>query len=192
MKNRRLAITALLLVVALALGIGYASFVDTLSLRGTAKANSKDAGTAFEQDVYFTAAVVKQSGTGTTADVAKVTDGDNDTVSLDALSLASKGDVVTAMYTITNDSEDLGARITLNTFNKGDTTNFACSYYFATDEAATSGTDTIDVAALGTAYLFFSVELLNTPTPVDNGDGTFSATEWISNFDLSLNVVSFE
>ena len=191
MKNRRLAITALLLLVVVALGIGYATFVDTLVVRGTAKANSNDAAVAFEQDVYFTAAAITAGSDNTAIDNAKVTD-DNDIATLTAGSLATDGDTVSAMYTIVNESDDLAAKIQQVTVNNSDTTNFAISYYFATTTNAASGTDTIEIAAGQTAYLYVTVELLNTPTHTDDGAGNLIPVEWTSQFDFTLDVVSVD
>ena len=189
MKNRRLAITALLLLVVVVLGIGYATFVDTLVVRGTAKANSNDAAVAFEQDVYFTEATITLGSNDTSVDNAKVTD-DNDIATLTAGSLATDGDKVSAMYTIINESDDLAARITEVAANNSDLTNFSVSYYFAGTTNAVSGTDTITVPAGGTVYLYVTVELLNTPTHIDDGEGNLTPVEWTSQFDFTINVVS--
>lgn len=190
MKNRRLAITALLLLLAVALGIGYATFVDTLTVRGTAKANSSDAANAFEQDVYFTAAEIIKGSVDTSVDNAVITS-DNDIVSLTAGSLATAGDTVGAKYTIVNESEDLGAALAAAVVNNGDPTNFSVTYYLSHDANAATGTQNIEVAAGGTVYLFVTVELLNTPTHLVSG-GSITPVEWTAQFDFTFNVTSVE
>ena len=68
MKRRRTLITSLLLVAALALGIGYAALTDVLDINGTAKVEESAAEDAFNADVYFSAAVANQAGNAASVD----------------------------------------------------------------------------------------------------------------------------
>ena len=55
MKKRRTFIVSMLLVAALALGIGYAALSDTLDINGTADVNQSQAEADFDLNVYFSA-----------------------------------------------------------------------------------------------------------------------------------------
>ena len=100
MKKRRTLIISLLLVAALALGIGYAALTDVLDINGTADVNQSAAEEAFNEDVYFSAAVANETG-----NVASVDANDNDMASFTASTLKGKDDVATFTFTITNDGD---------------------------------------------------------------------------------------
>lgn len=102
MKKRRNVIISLLLVAALALGIGYAAIADVLDINGSADVTKDGAQTVFDQDVHFTAAQA-----GTTGDVASIIDGDDDMASFTAYSLKAVGDTASFTFTITHEANEV-------------------------------------------------------------------------------------
>ena len=56
MKNRK-GLISLMLVAVLLLGIGYAALSDTLDITGSADVNQSAAEEAFNEDIFFSAAV---------------------------------------------------------------------------------------------------------------------------------------
>lgn len=106
MKKRRNLIISLLLVAALALGVGYAAISDVLDLYGSADVNQSAAEEAFNADIYFADAVANEEG-----NVASVNTDDNDMASFTAFTLKGKDDYATFTFTIANDG-DLDAVVT--------------------------------------------------------------------------------
>lgn len=115
MKRRRTLITSLLLVAALALGIGYAALTDVLDINGTADVNQSAAEESFNEDVYFSNAVAKDAG-----NVASVDANDNDMASFTASNLKGAGDTAIFTFTITNDG-DVDAVVTPSLASDGNT-----------------------------------------------------------------------
>ena len=105
MKKRRNLIISILLVAALALGVGYASLTDTLDIQGTAEVNQAAAEESFNQDVYFSAV---STGTGYTASINA---DNNDKATFTVTGLKDKGETISITYTIKNDG-DLPAVVT--------------------------------------------------------------------------------
>ena len=60
MKNRKTVVVAFLLCAVLLLGVGYAALSDTLDITGSADVNQSAAEEAFNEDVYFSAAVANE------------------------------------------------------------------------------------------------------------------------------------
>ena len=106
MKNRRNLIVAFLLCACLIVGIGYAALTDTLDINGTADVNQSAAEEAFNEDIYFSAAVANQEG-----NTASVNGDNNDKASFTANTLKGKGDKATFTFTIKNNG-DIDAKIT--------------------------------------------------------------------------------
>ena len=157
MKRRRTLITSLLLVAALVLGIGYAALTDVLDINGTADVNQSAAEDAFNEDVYFSAAVANQEG-----NVASVNTGDNDMASFTANTLKGKGDKATFTFTIKNDGDvDAVVTPTLAEDGNSNTTYFAIS----SDWEGQPKT----IAAGGSMTYTVTVELLSTPTETIHG-----------------------
>ena len=102
MKNRKIVVTAFVLIAALMLGIGYAALTDTLTIIGNAHIDLGQANTTFDEKVYFSAAEATSStGTGSTADTASY---NLDDATFTANKLATVGQVSTFTFTITNAS----------------------------------------------------------------------------------------
>ena len=113
MKNRKLVITAFLLIAALAIGVGYAALTDTLTIIGNAHIDYDQANKTFDQRIYFSAAEVVEGtgGTGTTEDVVSYS---TDDATFTANSLAILNESVTFKYTIKSES-NVDAKITIET-----------------------------------------------------------------------------
>ena len=106
MKNRKFVVAAFLLAAAMLLGVGYAALTDTLDITGSADVNQSAAEEAFNEDVFFTAAVANQTG-----NTASINADNNDKASFTAATLKGKDDTVTFTFTITNDG-DVKATVT--------------------------------------------------------------------------------
>lgn len=115
MKKRRFLIISLLLVAALALGIGYANLTDDLFVDGSAQILKANADDAFAADVYFSKAIVSE-GRGTAVIEADDNDHANDKVTLTvaADALGGAGDSVLCTLTVKN-AGDLNANVTVGT-----------------------------------------------------------------------------
>jgi hypothetical protein len=64
MKNRKTVVMAFLLVAVMLLSVGYAALTDVLDITGSADVNQSAAEEAFNEDIYFSAAVANQTGNG--------------------------------------------------------------------------------------------------------------------------------
>ena len=112
MKKRRTFIVSMLLVAALALGIGYAALTDVLEVTGRADINQSQAEADFDLNVKFT-------------DATKTNEGDivtfnEDSATFEIKSLSGKDDVAEFTFTITN-SSDLDAIVTPTFAEEGNT-----------------------------------------------------------------------
>ena len=108
MKKRRTLIIALLLIAALALGIGYANLTSTLLIDGAARANPNQD----NMSVVFT-------GDVTTTDSKLATGSINTTkkteASIDAVGFTLAGETATVTYTIKNEGKyiaDVASEVT--------------------------------------------------------------------------------
>lgn len=168
MKNRRIAIFAFLLVASLVMGIAYAALTDNLFIKGEATLATTAAQTTFDGDVYFSnAAVLSTTGTSGVADTATIGATDNDSATFAIKSLGNKGESVTFAFTITNESPEFDAEISLDaTFpSTTDATNFSITY--SIEEGVTNvGPVTCpknNGTSNGTCVVYVTVTLLNTP-----------------------------
>ena len=90
MKRRNLVVT-FMLVAALALGVGYAALSDILDIQGTAEISTGAMEEAFNQDVYFSAVVVNNPTTGSTASINA---DNNDKATFTAKGFTQVGDTI--------------------------------------------------------------------------------------------------
>ena len=157
MKRRRTLIISLLLVAALALGIGYAALTDVLDINGTADVNQAAAEEAFDLDVYFSAAVANEQG-----NAASVVASDNDMASFTASTLKGQDDEATFTFTITNDS-DLDAVVTPTLAADGNTN----TEYFSIVSDWQGQPKNLAAGASETYTV--TVKLLKTPTETIHG-----------------------
>ncbi len=109
MKRRRSLVIALLLVAALALGIGYATITRDLTVQGTAKTNPADIDVVFAEGTKIEGATAN-AGTDHDARVTAIetassvgTYGDK-VISFNALGLQKAGETVTAVFYVVNNN----------------------------------------------------------------------------------------
>ena len=158
MKKRRTTIIAVLLIAALALGIGYAALSDDLQITGSAAITATEADEAFEADVYFSKAVMTADrGTAVIGELATGTDdADKITITVAAGALKGKGDSVICAAEISNKG-DIDAIVTLGTpAITGDSEYFAVTTSWAGNTA--------QVNQGGTADLTITITCTKTPT----------------------------
>ncbi len=152
MKNRK-GLISLMLVAVLLLGIGYAALTDTLDITGSADVNQSAAEEAFNEDIYFSAAVANEAG-----NTASVNADNNDKASFTAKTLKGKGDKVTFTFTIKNDG-DVAATVTPKLNATLGNTN--PEYFSLTSDW---GGEAKVLAAQSELTYTLTVELLKTPT----------------------------
>ena len=121
MKNRKTVVVAFLLCAVMLLGVGYAALSDTLDINGSADINSTAAEEAFNEDIYFSAAVANQGA----PDTATIASNDPDMASFAANSLQGKDDFTTFTFTIKN-AGDVDAIVTPTLAQDG---NFNPDYF---------------------------------------------------------------
>ena len=201
MKNRNLIVIAIVLVSVICLGvIGYASFVDDLSVKGNVSINNSSANEDFDNDVHFdtTASTIKATAKAynidnettetTTKTVAADTDGvtvtvgpqengdENDLLSIkvDAGVLNFDGDEVVVIAKVVNESDEFSANITAasNTItgDAGFTTDTI--QFCATEDGVYQ--NSIEVAKGGSAFVKVTITLNHTVT----GDETYTVGDF--------------
>ena len=158
MKNRRTVVVAFLLCAVMLLGVGYAALSDTLDITGSADVNQSAAEEAFNEDVYFSAAVANEAG-----NTASVNSDNNDKASFTAATLKGKGDKVSFTFTIKNNG-DVDADVTPKLNATLGNTN---SEYFSITSDWDGATKTL--AAHSEITYTVTVELLKTPTETISG-----------------------
>lgn len=158
MKNRKLVIVAFLLVAVMLLGVGYAALSDTLDITGSADVNQSAAEEAFNEDVFFSAAVANEAG-----NTASINADNNDKASFTANTLKGKGDKVTFTFTIKNDG-DVDATVTPKLNATLGNTN---PEYFAISSDWDGAAKTL--AAHSEVTYTITVELIKTPTETISG-----------------------
>ena len=155
MKNRKIVIVAFLLAAMMLLGVGYAALTDVLDITGSADVNQSAAEEAFNEDVYFSAAVANESG-----NTASVNTDNNDKASFTANTLKGKGDKATFTFTVNNDG-DLDAVVTPSISSNTNTAYFSIS----SDWNAQPKT----IPAGGTVTYTVTMELIETPQETISG-----------------------
>ena len=158
MKNRRNVVIAFMIVAVMLLGIGYAALSDTLDITGSADVNQSAAEEAFNEDIYFSAAVANETG-----NTASVNADNNDKASFTAATLKGKGDKVTFTFTIANDG-DVAAEVTPKLNATLGNTN---PEYFSITSDWGGAAKTL--AAHSSITYTVTVELLKTPTETISG-----------------------
>ena len=159
MKKRRTLIVTLMLVAALALGIGYAALTDVLDITGSADVNQSAAEEAFNEDIHFTAAVANEEG-----NTASVNSDNNDKASFTINTFKGKDDVATFTFTIKNNG-DLDATVTPAIAATNGNTN---TEYF---EVTSNWAGASKTLAAGQEITYtVTVKLLKTPTDTISGE----------------------
>lgn len=108
---------AFLLVAVMLLGVCYAALTDVLDITGSTDVNRSAAEEAFNEDIYFTAAVANDSG-----NTASVNADNSGKASFSANTLKGMGGKATFTFTITNKG-NLDATVTPKISSN---TNAAC------------------------------------------------------------------
>ncbi|MBQ9112042.1 MAG: hypothetical protein IJY08_00510 [Clostridia bacterium] len=157
MKKRKFIVVAFILVAALTIGIGYAALTNVLDINGKADVNASAAEEAFNEDIYFSAAVANGENTTNTASINA---NNKDSASFTANSLKGKDDTATFTFTIKNDG-DIDATVTPKL-----TTNTLPEYFELTSDW--NGEDKTLVAG-GKLDITVTVKLLKTPTETISG-----------------------
>ena len=165
MKNRRTVVVAFLLCAVMLLGVGYAALSDTLDITGSVDVNQSAAEEAFNEDVYFSAAVANNiAGTDNPGgNTASVNADNNDKASFTIKSMKGKGDKATFTFTITN-AGDVDATVTPKLNATLGNTN---SEYFSISSDWNGEAKTL--AAHSEITYTVTVELLKTPTETISG-----------------------
>lgn len=158
MKNRRNVVVAFMLAAVMLLGIGYAALTDTLDITGSADVNQSAAEEAFNDDIYFFAAVANETG-----NTASINGDNNDKASFTAATLKGKDDAVTFTFTIKNDG-DLAATVTPKLNVSLGNTN---PEYFSIESDWDGASKTL--AAHSEISYTLTVTLLKTPTDTISG-----------------------
>lgn len=160
MKNKKVVILSFLLVAVLCVGVGFAALTDILDIQGTAEVGNTAAEEAFNEDIYFSAAVANETGN----DAAVLAD--NDKATFTAKTLKGKDDTVTFTFTVKNDG-DLDAQVTPEITANDNETYFSC---------AIDWTGAKTIAAGASETITVTVKLLKTPTETINGSFTVKLT----------------
>lgn len=158
MKNRKTVVVAFLLAAVMLLGVGYAALSDTLDITGSADVNQSAAEEAFNEDIYFSAAVANEEG-----NTASVNLDNNDKASFTAATLKGKDDKVTFTFTIKNNG-DVAAKVTPKLNASIGNTN---PTYFSLESDWDGATK--DLAAHSEITYTVTITLLKTPTETISG-----------------------
>lgn len=155
MKNRKRIVVAFLLVAVMLMGVGYAALTDVLDITGSADVNRSAAEEAYNEDIYFTAAVANETG-----NTASVNADNNDKASFTANTLQGAGNEATFTFTIKNDG-DLDATVTPSISSNTNDAYFEISSDWAGQPKV--------LAAGQTLTYTVTVELTDTPTDTISG-----------------------
>ena len=158
MKNRRNVVVAFMLVAVMLLGVGYAALTDTLDINGTVDVNQSAAEEAFNEDIFFSAAVANEAG-----NTASVNADNNDKASFTINTFKGKDDVATFTFTIKNNG-DVDANVTPKLNASLGNTN---PEYFSIESDWDGATKTL--AAGGEITYTLTVTMLKTPTETISG-----------------------
>ena len=155
MKNRKFVVAAFLLVAVMLLGVGYAALTDVLDITGSADVNQSAAEEAFNEDIYFTAAVANEAG-----NTASINSDNNDKASFTANTLKGKGDKATFTYTIINNG-DVDAVVTPSISSNTNETYFMVYSDWNGQPQDLDAGDTVTYTV--------TIELIETPTETISG-----------------------
>ena len=158
MKNRRNVVVAFMLVAVMLLGVGYAALTDTLDINGTVDVNQSAAEEAFNEDIFFSAAVANEAG-----NTASVNADNNDKASFTINTFKGKDDVATFTFTIKNNG-DVDANVTPKLNASLGNTN---PEYFSIESDWDGATKTLEAG--GELTYTLTVTMLKTPTETISG-----------------------
>lgn len=153
-----------MIVACLLMAVGFAALSDVLSILGEAEVDYVGATNAFDEDVYFSAAVAQNAAGG---DTARVTTDDVDIARFSVRSINAKDDAAVFTFTVKNDNE-FTAYVKVNDA-KAVNNN---TEYFSVEIS----NSTFEIEAGGEYTFTVTVTLLKTPQLDQTGDkitGTF-------------------
>ena len=159
-----------MIVACLLMAVGFAALTDVLSILGEAEVDYVGATNAFDEDVYFTAAVAQNAAGG---DTALVTTDDPDISRFSVRSLNAKDETAVFTFTVQNDNEFTAYVKVNNAKSVNNNTE-----YFSVEMSD----PTFEIEAGGTYTFTVTVTLLKTPQLDQTGD-KITAT-----FGLELDV----
>ncbi len=157
MKNRKRIIVSFMIVACMLMAVGFAALTDTLSIMGDAEVDYHGANSAFDEDIYFSAAAATNTEGGDSASITT----DVDIARFSVRSLSAKDDVATFTFTIQNDNE-FTAYVKVN--NEKSVNNN--TEYFLVEMPVTSW----EIEAGGSVTFTVQVTLLKTPQLDVSGD----------------------
>ncbi len=184
MKNRKIVVTAFLLIAVMILSVGYAAVSDTIFFNGDATISDDQAQQNFDLDVGV-AAVSEDTVTWYQYDAAKpeieIEDdltvdiygtGDNarDNVEFQIYSLADKDSSQTIWFKVVNESAHDATLIASVVTESGTGDYFNSEYYIYT--AADGLTETTTIPAEGEVFVKLTITVK--ATPAETYQGTFS------------------
>lgn len=157
MKKNRTLIISLLLIAALALGIGYAALTDDLFIAGSAKIKTENAENSFAADVYFTKAVMSaEKGTASIGVDENNEASDKVTITVNEDVLGGKGDSVLCTLEISNVG-DLDASVSIDSIVTSNDEFFTVTTSWGSNTTRT-------IAAGATLDLVVTIAVDKTPT----------------------------
>lgn len=173
MKNRRIAIASFLLIAVLVMGIGFAAVADNLNIGGSARANSSQTATVFDEKVYFSAATkVAGNGSSGETDSIEITGAQKDDITFRVYSLALVDQYTQFKITIKNESNQYDAVVTLDDGQPTGSIDKKIKIEYST-KADSIDAGEIICPAEGTVDVYVTVTLLCSPDA--ELDATFTA-----------------
>lgn len=187
MKNRKVIVTAFLLVAVMLLGVGYAAVSDTLNFSGDATISGDQAQQEFDVDVRITAVSEDMAdwkeytsagpeidiADDLTVDIMGSGDNEQDVVDFQVFSLSDAGESQVIWFKVRNDSAHdatlHGSAITEN----GTHDYFAAEYEIYTADG--SATTTV-LPAGGEVLVKLTITVKATPTELYQGNFSFVIT----------------
>lgn len=187
MKNRKVIVTAFLLVAVMLLGIGYAAVSDTLNFGGDATISGDQAQHEFDVDVRIVAVSETNSGyvsynpagpeidipDDITVDIMGSGDNEQDVVDFQIFNLSDAGDTQVIWFKVVNDSTH-DANLTGSTITENGTHDYFDSNYVI--YAADGSTETTVLPANGEVLVKLTITVKATPTELYQGNFSFVIT----------------
>lgn len=187
MKNRKVIVTAFLLVAVMLLGIGYAAVSDTLNFGGDATISGDQAQHEFDVDVRIEAVSETNSGyvpydaagpeinipDDITVDIMGSGDNEQDVVDFQIFNLSDAGDTQVIWFKVVNDSTH-DANLTGSTITENGTHDYFDSNYVI--YAADGSTVTTVLPANGEVLVKLTITVKATPTELYQGNFSFVIT----------------
>lgn len=187
MKNRKVIVTAFLLVAVMLLGIGYAAVSDTLNFGGDATISGDQAQHEFDVDVRIAAVSETNSGyvsynpagpeidipDDITVDIMGSGDNEQDVVDFQIFNLSDAGDTQVIWFKVTNTSAH-DANLTGSTITENGTHDYFDSSYVI--YAADGSTETTVLPANSEVLVKLTITVKATPTELYQGNFSFVIT----------------